>query len=438
LVEDHTPRATLAFTIGACLAINGIRDGVLLVEGPDCVRPKAWFLQGAHDLRSTLTSVSGHDRVTYTGFHPTELDRSRESEIRSRLEQLAREPTVPGVLFTSLPAGTVTSPDYEGVCRQASQATGKPIVAVPGKSLGGDWLTGYSGVLASLARFLDLDGGHPSPERVAIVGHLYDRNEADQTANVREMRRLLEGIGLDVVSIWLEGQSFSELSAVRDAGTILSFPYGRRASGLIARRTGARLIECELPFGLPATERWIRQVATETGREAQAEVLIHRELSHAVPPLEWMIPFLFEGRRAGFIGDPFVAAGVAETLELLGGRLTFAAITDPRSVSLPTAAKLAGNPDTLVWPHWATMERFVRDSARNHEVTLLVTTSLGIGLLDPNKVAVVEFGFPSYYSHCLWDRPFLGFRGFLGFVDRIADSLRQLEVRQTWRDQAST
>ncbi len=43
-------------------------------------------------------------------------------------------------------------------------------------------------------------------------------------------------------------------------------------------------------------------------------------------------------------------------------------------------------------------------------------------------LATVEFGFPSFYTHCLGDRPFLGFRGFLPFVDTLANAVRGAEV----------
>ena len=39
------------------------------------------------------------------------------------------------------------------------------------------------------------------------------------------------------------------------------------------------------------------------------------------------------------------------------------------------------------------------------------------------KFPTMEFGFPSYRHHALSDRPFLGFNGFLAFVERMADEL---------------
>jgi nitrogenase molybdenum-iron protein alpha/beta subunit len=40
----------------------------------------------------------------------------------------------------------------------------------------------------------------------------------------------------------------------------------------------------------------------------------------------------------------------------------------------------------------------------------------------------MEFGYPSYFTHALHDRPYLGYKGFLAFCDTMANRLRQREV----------
>jgi nitrogenase molybdenum-iron protein alpha/beta subunit len=45
-------------------------------------------------------------------------------------------------------------------------------------------------------------------------------------------------------------------------------------------------------------------------------------------------------------------------------------------------------------------------------------------------------GFPSFHTHWLSEYPFLGFRGFLAFVERLANAMRVAEVdawaRRIW------
>ncbi len=432
--SDHSARVMQSYMIGFYLAVNAISDVYALVEGPDCVHVKTQFVQGNHDWLSTLTSVSGVHRIANTALHPVTLAASREPELMRLLARMGRHPAVEAVLYTSMPMAFITGADYERVCRETSEATGKPILHVKGNSLSHDWMDGYAETLIALAKQLDLSGGSPDPDKVAIVGHLFERNEADARANVSELRRLLGALGLEVTSIWLEGGRFRDLARVRDAGTILSFPYGRKAAQLVARRTGAKLVQCELPFGPPATERFLRQLGSHFGREAEVEALIDRELSEVVPALEWVVPFVFQDRRWGFVGDPHLAAGLREIADLLGSKLSFAVITNPEHQTRGLDETFRKTVETLIFPRTRTYGRFAAQAIARHEVSLVVTNSI---MSLPISVATVELGFPSFYTHALFERPSLGFRGFLAFADSMANAIRQHELREAQRPAGS-
>lgn len=416
---DHTQRMCASFIVGEYLAVNALRDMYLLVEGPDCAHIKTQFVQGSHDWMSELTSVSGFHRIANTALHPDQMSASREEKLRESLLRLASHPRVPALALTSMPMAFVTGADYERLTVEVSEQSGKPVLHVPGKSLSGDWLDGYAEVLHALASRIDLQAANPDPERVAVVGYLFDRNEGDHTANVAEIKRALQALGLDPVSIWLCGQSYAELSAVRDAGTIISFPYGRRAARKLARRTGARLVETRLPFGLPAVEEWMRQLGEAFDRRERAEAFIDAELSRVIPRLEWVIPFLFQNRRLGYIGDPHLLPGLMSYAEMLGASLSFAVITNrpEHTRELPAEAR---EMDLLVYPKAKTFSRFLASRMRKENLDALVASDAGhLG----GAVATLEIGFPSPGRHALYERPFLGFGGALAFADSLADRM---------------
>lgn len=427
--DDHSQRVTYTFLAGVFVAVNAIRDGYLLVEGPDCVHMKTQFVQGNHDWLSTLTSVSGYHRVANTALHPVHMTRSREPRLRELLAKLAGHAATGGVLLTSMPMAFITGADYDRLCKEVAERTGKIVVHVPGKSLSGDWIDGYAETLLGLARQLPLPAAaaEPDPRKVAIVGYLYDRNEGDHRANVAHLRELLLGLGLEVVSVWLEGQDFAQLAAAAQAGTILSFPYGRKAARALGARTGARVVECELPFGLDATERWLAVVGAALGVAERAREVIDRELARLVPQLEWVIPFAFQGRRLGFVGDPHLAIGMREIAALLGAELTHVAITDPPTHTRGLAERLGAGTRLLVWPKQQALRVFLHEAVTTGGVSLLVTNLHGAGAGD---AAWVELGFPSQYTHALYERPYLGFHGFLALVDTMANTARHHEVGQ--------
>ena len=422
---DYTARVGYGFMAGVYLGINAIRDLYLLVEGPDCAYMKTQFVQGNHDWLSTLTSVSGVHRVANTALHPDVIATGRELIVQNKLEQMARHAVVPAVALTSMPVAAVTAVDYDRLCREVSEKTGKPVFSVPGKSLSGDWLDGYAELLLGLAEAVPLPNPQPNPKRVAIVGHLFERNEGDQTANIRELQRLVEGLGFELVSVWPCGQSFAELSHIRSAGMIISLPYGRKAAQKLAKRLVIPCHELPLPFGLPATEAFVQELGRISGLVDVARTFIDHELSRIVPKLEWIVPFLFLGRSFGFIGEPHVVSGLVSFAETLGMKCRFLVITNrPHHTA---SAPLPKNCETLIYPKLKTFSAFLQ-SFMQHKggIDLLITNNEGLSFYE--HTAVLGLGFPSPFHHALYERPTLGFDGALALADSMSNLLRQQEL----------
>ncbi|MDI7266905.1 MAG: nitrogenase component 1 [Myxococcota bacterium] len=424
--EDFSMRVAYPYLLGVYLGVNAVRDAFLVVEGPDCSYMKAQYIQGNHDWLSTLTSVSGYHRIANTALHPSMMTASREEPVRDMLRRVASRAATGGLLLTTMPMATITGADYDRLCREVARETGKDVVHVPGLSLSGDWLDGYDRTLRALARTLDLSGGEPGPRRVAIVGYLHDRNEEDHAANLRVLGEMCTALDLDLVSVWLSGGRFGDLRAVRDAATILSLPYGRAAARLVARRTGAEVVDLPLPFGLRACEEWMRVLGERFGAADRARAYVDRSLAAVIPRLEWLIPFLFQNRDVGYVGDPHLLPGFRDIVEMLGARLRLAVITN-RPAHVAAAQGALDGVASLAWPKLKAYVRFLCRQLLDGDLHLLVANNYGmsIPLLD---TAVVEFGFPSVYAHALYDRPFLGFPGFLAFVDTLVNALRQNEL----------
>ncbi|MBM4388109.1 MAG: hypothetical protein FJ088_10255 [Deltaproteobacteria bacterium] len=422
--EDFSDRTTYSYLVGVYAAINAISDAYALVDSPDCAHMKTQYIQGNHDWLSTITSVSGFHRITNTAIHPHNMAPSREANISANLTRLASHQSANLVCMTSMPMAFITGVDYERICRGVKKDTGKEVIHIPGKSLSGDWLDGYAETLKSLASQMDTAGASPQEDCVAVVGNLFDRNEADHAGNLNELRKIFDALGLKLATVWLGGSPVDELKKVLGAGAIISLPYGRQAAAILARRLNVRLIETCLPFGLASSEKFVADVAAAFSREETAGSFIKAELSQIIPKIEWTIPFTFMNRRAGFIGDPHLLYGFLEILELLGCKHAFSIVTNHPS----HLKELKGRfPDLkpLVEPKRTFFMNFVNNSIQNREVDIIVTNNAGYQV---SEAALLEFGFPSFFTHALYPRPFLGFGGFLAFVDSMANHLRHHEV----------
>ncbi len=418
-LEPFRDPLNFPWLLGAYLGVNAIPDAWALVDGPDCTLYKAHFIHGRHDTRSTLLQIDGHHRVAFTNVCSRGVVQEHDRIVADLLATLDALPDSRLLLATALPMCSITGMDYARIIRDNRHRLHKPTLELRPGSMLGDWLDGYAALLDTLARGLDF---HPGPKRrrtAAVIGYLMDRNEADHLANLAELRRMLAAVDLELVSVWLGGQPVADLQRAGRAEYLISLPYGRRAARSLARSTGARLVEAELPFGLPKTAAFLRQVGAAAHRAKQAESFLSAELARVIPRLQWILPHLFLHRRVAFIGDPYLLDGFCDLADDCGMTLTGAVVT-------ARAGHGGGRPGltTLHEPSAdAPDARRLLDAAELLVGSRAWRDQINTAGPHPRYPSHVELGFPSYEYHALLERPFLGTNGVLGLVERMADAL---------------
>ncbi len=244
------PRLDMPFSHGVLLAANAVADAYLLLDAPTCAHGHVEMIQ-LHDWSSTLLSHYGRPRVLVTEVTPTTVVGDRAAALTRALGGLAQSPHSGVVLAHPFPLVELTGTRYEPLY----EAADTPLLEVRSESLDVNWLDGYARTLEALALALPLDPA-PRADAVAIVGHLMDRNEMEQVANLEELTRMLAALDLELTSVWLSGGPHDLLRQVEQASAIISLPHAREAAQVLARRTGARLIEADIPLRRGRTLRW--------------------------------------------------------------------------------------------------------------------------------------------------------------------------------------
>ncbi len=423
-VSDASPAVCYPPHVGVLLAVNAIRDAQLVVDGPDCVLRKAEYVYGRHDLLSTLLDAGGHHRVTTTDVNAESVVFYQGAELIREVRKAGADRRTAAVLVATMPHVALVGVPHASLLQDVRPSVPKPVLEVRTAGHPDDWLGGYAAVLDALAAELPLVAGPRDPTRVALVGHLLDRNEADQTANVAELRRLLRGLGLRADSVWLAGEPVAALQQAGRAATIVALPAGVHAAHALAARTGATVVACPTPFGLRGSEEFLRTVAGATGRERRAERLIARELRHCLPRVERLVVPVLCGRRLAFAGPPDLFRGFMEMSDELGMRvLLLASSALPVHLRGPLPVSQAGvEPLVLCAPSTATLQDPVLRRLST-ALDLFVGSCDFAGLLARSATAWVPLGFPNYHDHALHPRPALGFRGWLCQIERWANGL---------------
>jgi nitrogenase molybdenum-iron protein alpha/beta subunit len=417
------------YLIGVYLATNAIPDAATVVDGPDCAFFKAEFIHGKHDLGSTLLDVTGRHRILVSQVTTDDLATSRGRRAGELARRAAGQPETTLVMVMALPLVTITGVPHDQIIRDLQPAVDADLVVIPGRSLQGDWLTGYEDVLTRLARRLaERSGEAPTAavgqrakgvSSVSVIGYLMDRNEEDHHANLRELRRLVAALGLELDSVWLSGQPWPELGRALRSDILVALPMGRPAAQAIAARSGAQVVEAELPFGLAQTERFIRALGAATGTTDRAESLIVQELEQALPRLEWAIPHYFLGKRAVLFGAPDLLGGFVQLATELGMDVIGLGCPASRPAWLELKDWSGPSPTFDVSPETASRDWW-RSKERRPDIVIGNTDALKC---VPADVACVELGYPGTTDHAFFDRPFLGYRGYLAFVQRMVTAL---------------
>ncbi len=395
----------IPYMVGVYLAVNAIPDVYLLTDGPDCLFFKAEYVHGAQDFHSTLLDVKGRHRVAHTLADINNVVLDRETLITGLAARLAAEPSAAMVLVTAMPMASITGTQYDRIARNVSESTGKPVVEVPARSLQGDWLDGYAQVLAAVARGIALPGeSSGDPAKVALVGPLIDRTEADRMADVRELRRILEdGLGLEVCAVWPSNSTVDELSRAAAAGTVISLPYGSAAAKVLSRRTGAALVRAPLPFGPAGVEAFVRKVAGAVGRSDAGEAFLSSERARWSSAFE-AVSARIVGKRFAVVADPWLADATVGLVEDAGGVVAIAqsSALRPQPVrGLPSA----------------------RDMECPDSVDMFLVPTRGIDFALRQGKPFFEYGFTSFGTHAFFDAPTLGWAGAVNTLNAIASNL---------------
>lgn len=421
--EQHTRRP---FLIGVYLATNGISDAVTIVDGPDCAFFKAEFIHGKHDLGSTLLDVTGRHRILVSHITTDDVAKSQGARASALIHKAASMPEINLVLVTSLPMVSIIGTQYDQLVRDLRSQVAAELCELPGRSLQGDWLAGYEDVLLALAQRIEAPAEGLRDDSVSIVGNFMDRNEEDHRGNLRELGRLVEALGLRLDATWLSGRPWNELRQAGRSGTLLALPLGRQAARVIAETTGAQVVDVAAPFGLQGTTSFLDALGAATDRVERARSLIEGELREMLPRLEWVVPHVFLGKRVAFTATPDLLVGFHELASELGMEVIGLSSTARRPVWFEH--ETIGGLEPQFDETFEGVHRRLNESPAG-PAQLIVGTSETIRQA-PSQSATVEFGYPSYVDHALFDRPFLGYRGYLAFVQRMATALAVHQSRR--------
>lgn len=423
VLSDYGVRFGYPRVVGAYLGVNAVPDLWMLVDSADCATLRAEMIQDNHDWNSTLISADGKHRIANTGLCPESVVLDRRELMAAQMAAIGRQS---GAMLLAYPSAvaSMVGVDYDSIYRTVKERMGMPVVTIRPVEALGDWCSGYAQVMEAVAEHIVLPEVSPRDDAVAVVGYLWDRNEADHEANVAELARMLAGAGLELVSTWFSGRPTTELSRVAEASLIVALPHAGRSAEMLAARTGAKVIHTGLPLGLSASAEWIRTVASALDAPAaplssRAEAWLTAELPGYYRKLRKAVSRWFVNREFLVCTESHLAAAVTRMLREMGGVVRLVALSGPAVEVDPGLSGIALHAPSLR-ELWLETKRITEAAQR---LPVLIANEQAVGSIATLAVGGVFLGFQSPGMHHLFDAPFLGLKGTLCLTDRIVNSV---------------
>lgn len=290
----------------------------------NAINPGAGYLGGGYCGGLALPSSNVSERDVVFGGE----NRLRE-QIASTLE------IMDGDLYMVL-TGCMVEMIGDDVDAVASEFEGseKPVIAVHTPSFRGNSYAGYELVLGALIqRFI---ARHPQkdPGTVNVLG-IVPAQDAFWKGNLKEIKRLLERLGLRVNTLFGEGETLED---IRNAGKaslniVVSDVYGIEAAKKFEDIHGIPYLAVGFPIGADATGEFLLAVARALGiDESRAEAVAESEKQVYYDYLERLADIYNDidlQRYAVVVGDSNYAPAIARFLsDELGWLPELAVITD--------------------------------------------------------------------------------------------------------------
>jgi len=147
----------------------------------------------------------------------------------------------------------------------------KPVLAVHTPSFRGNSYLGYDLVLSGFVKNYITKQKNKKALKVNILG-LVPALDVFWEGNLKEIKRLLNRLGLEVNTFFGECETLEDIKNSGDASLniVLSGTYGVQTAELFQESHGIPYITTDLPIGAHATEEFLKKVAAKLNIDAKA------------------------------------------------------------------------------------------------------------------------------------------------------------------------
>jgi light-independent protochlorophyllide reductase B subunit len=242
--EIHTPSAFE----GALWAATGVKDAATIFHSP----PGCYINQHVNMLINDWTMELYATNLSYAN-----VMQGAEDRLEAVMRTIITKKQPKAIFVVTAPSVEVTQDDVEGV---AAKVGFKDTVVIR-PPIGGAVNEGKDAALVSMLAMMESNGTKRA-RSVNLIGPTY--STFNWMADVCELRRMLEGIGVTVNAVLTAGSTVEELKRAPQAALNLClYPYdcGVAAARAMEKQFGTPCLETVIPIGFENSARWLEDIA---------------------------------------------------------------------------------------------------------------------------------------------------------------------------------
>lgn len=414
----------------AMKVLSGIKNAVVIAHGPSGC---AYGVKQAYKLTNSRNSGSPYESVVSTNIDEKNVVYGGERELKGALEEVAAKYNPDVIVVATSCATGIIGDNVDAVVEKARKKINAEIMTIHCEGFAGEYRSGFDLVFRQIVNFME----EPTPERKAeladsvnIVGGKMGPERTEVDTDVKELVRLVKGMGAKVNSVIAGNCSLEELKRAPSVAVncTLCLDLGYTMGKEMLDRFGTPLNSTILPYGISATEKWLKGAAKYLGMEKQAEELIAREYAAIQEEFEETKKYL-EGKLAIVEGhDAIKSLSIAHMLEKdFGMRAVIYNFhpwsTEARETSIDYLLETGLDPEILITKGTLAFGKY--ESMKQTEEELLEF----LGGLDLKST--VYFGsslsfpqIPLVDLNAILNRPRFGYRGALKVAKCIKTALQ--------------
>lgn len=174
--------------IGAFRTFHGIKDGYVVLHSPPGCHSGMLLLRALYDNADV--------RVAFSGMHPRDSIYGAEHKALTAVKRISETFNPSFIALVDACAPAIAGDDLDAVVMKAKEEGVKSrLLYFSGAGFHRNMWMGYESALASLADFME-DSGKPNKESVNLIG--FKDDELKCRADLTELKRLLNGVGVEV------------------------------------------------------------------------------------------------------------------------------------------------------------------------------------------------------------------------------------------------